>query len=670
MLRLLLIISLLFSDVIIYAQSESGWHDQSHFVHGINYGLSPIYRNEHLGTSLFLESENKVTIKDLPIDIKFRISNEKFYYGQANYFKISYNASRYKGTLKNKYLTQLNELYSLITDQQSNLAKYESKLAYWQIKYPNGMKKPSYDTLNLHSGFKSSIGNNTFGLDTTISSFDKPKSDTEYNLDPSNYLNKDAEKFQKCQDSIGAIQERIQTYKNTYQDLQQKYQKLNEFKGTDYLSKFTAIDVGLTGLKTSGSGSTVPIQGLNMRYEEDKYFIELGAGLTLPNQILTTNIYQQIAYNEVNVFNSGSNFNVNTTKLLARVNVGYGQLSGNNIALETFYNSRILKFGNGDTLYNISSKDKITSNLNGRLCLLRKKNLIISSSAGVTWLDKNKDEIALKENFGGSFQGEYSIKKQKFKAGYRYFAANYDAWVQGVFLAQNERIELSHQLKLTNKLGIRYLYARNRYFSNEIFGGTSSNEYGINTGYYGRNFGFSMGYSLLNMVDRTTEIMLENNLNHMANMMLFVTKRIKNNNRYSLNIDNSNLFLSTRDTSLKVVSSSLSNRITFDKFGVGLTLKHQYYQGLKDIYGNFYTIQPELSVKIKDFYFRGFLAMNQSEQFNWTYGGTGEVGFRFDKYLSWSVEIQKFLQNEYILFRDVGEGVQPYIIKLKMKVDL
>ncbi len=678
MIKLLTIILFLFSglNVIIFAQSDSTWHDQSHIVHGINYGVSPIYRSDNSKTYLFLESDNKLTIKNIPVDIKFRLSNEKFYYGQASYFKISYNASRYRGSLKNKYLTKINELGKLIAEQQYQLANYEAKLSFLRRKYPkdvNNITKPTLDSSQLNNNLElPNVSGKIPKLSKkAILSIDKPNL-TKPNPDKLDLDSQIPNNFEKYQDSITAIQERIQGYKNTYQELQQKYQKLNQFKGADLLSKFKTIDIGLTGLNTSGSGTTIPVQGINVRYADDHYFVEAAAGFTLPNQIITTNVYQQLACNQANVFNSGMGgyFNINSTKLLARTNVGYGQLEGNNIAIETFYNSRVLKFKNEDTLYNIGLKDKITSNVNGRMALLSKKNLIFSASAGVTWLDKNTSNLKLKDHFGGSVQGEYLIRRQKIKASYRYMSANYDAWVQGIFLAQNERIELSHQMKLANKWNLRYHYARNRYFSNNIFGGTSSNEYGINPGYYGRNFGFSAGYSVLQMVDRNSHIILNKNLNHMANMMLYVNKNLKRKGRYSLNIDNNTLFLSGKDTSYKVVSSSVSNRISFDRIYVGLTLKHQYYEGLNDISGHFFIIQPELGVKIKDFYFRGFLAISKSEQYNWSVGGIGEVGFRFNKYLSWAVEAQKFLQNEYVLFRNVPDGLQPFIVKLKMIIDI
>ena len=668
MIKLLIaILLILFGlNVEIFAQTKSDWNEQSHIVHGINYGLSPIYRSEYSKVYLYLESENKLNIKNIPIDVKFRISNEKFYYGQANYFKISYNASRYRGSLKNKFLDQIRELDSLILAQQVRLTKYESKLAFLKLKYPNGFNnvtKPNIDSLNLNS--KVDVPN------VDIPNFpDKPK--LTINKPTLTQPKVDNLDFEKYQDSIKVLQQRIQQYKNSYIELQQKYQKLNQFKGTDLLSKFKTIDIGLTGLNTSSSGTTIPVQGFNVRYEDKNYFIEAAAGFTLANQIVTTNVYQQLAYSQVNVFNSGlgSFFNINSTKLLARTNVGYGQIDGNNIGIETFYNSKVLKFGPEDTLYNIALKDKITSNINGRLVLFTKKNLILSGNLGVTWLDKNTNNMKLKDHIGGSIQGEYLIRRQKVKASYRYMSANYDAWIQGIFLAQNERIEFSHQMKLANKWNLRYHFARNRYFSSNIFGGTLSNEYGANTGYYGRNFGFSAGYSLLQMVDRDLTIVLNNNLNHMINMTLFVNKNLKKKGRYSLNMDNNTLFLSSRDTSYKVLSSSISNRISFDSFYVGVTLKHQYYEGLKEIRGHFFTIQPELGINIGGFYFRGLLAFNRSEQFNWTYGGSGEVGFRFNKYLCWSIEAQKFLKNEYVLFRNVPDGVQPFILKLKMIIDI
>lgn len=653
------------------------WHDGTHFVHGINYGNSPIYRDSFPRGYLFLEGESKLNIKNIPIDIKFRISNEKYYYGQSSYFKISYNAARYRGALKNNYLKEIEDFDKQIKQQKQTLSAYESKLSYYKYKYPDAFLKikelnkpknaipkvpitlPDTSDLDMKKPSLSTIGKplNVGHLDS---------------ISINDNLPSDFYKLAALQDSINTIVQRIEKYTKLSSQLQSDYHKLNQFKGTNFMSKIKTADIGLTGLKTSGSGTTIPVQGMSFSYQDQHYLMEASAGFTLPNQIVTTNIYQQLAYSQANVFNSGmgSFFNINSTKIVARTNIGYGHLEKDNIAVETFYNSRAFRFNKNDSLYNVSLKDKITTNLNGQLRLLSRKNLLLKASLGVTWLDKNTSVFRLAEHLGGALSSEYMLKKHKFSASYRYLTANYDAWIQGIFLAQNERIEFSHQMKLVNKWNLRYHFARNRYFSSNIFGGTLSNEYGANTGYYGRNFGFSAGYSLLQMVDRDLTIVLNNNLNHMINMTLFVNKNLKKKGRYSLNMDNNTLFLSSRDTSYKVLTSSISNRISFDSFYFGVTLKHQYYEGLKEIRGHFFTIQPELGINIGDFYFRGLLAINRSEQFNWTYGGSGEVGFRFNKYLCWSIEAQKFLKNEYVLFRNVPDGVQPFILKLKMIIDI
>lgn len=666
------------SELLLMAQTGTrlDWNDGTHFVHGVNYGNAPIYRDSAAGGYLFLEGESKLNIKNIPLDIKFRISNEKYYYGQSNYFKISYNAARYRGILKNNYLKEIEDLDKLIKQQKQTLSDYESKWSYYRYKYPNGLfetKKPTLGELknnipklpnNLPDTFNLDIKKPplpTIGVDLSIDSIE-----THGKLPSGSYQQG------ILQDSINALKQRIEKYTQLYNQLQADYAKLNKFKGTDFMSKIKTADIGLTGLKTGGSGTTIPVQGVNFSYQDNTYFIEAAAGFTLPNQIVTTNIYQQLAYSHANVFNSGigSFFNINSTKILARTNVGYGNQETDNIAVETFYNSRAFRFNKNDSLYNVSLKDKLTTNINGQLRLLPQKNLLLKASVGVTWLDENTPVFRLIEHLGGYVSSDYMLKNQKISASYRYLTANYDAWVQGIFLAQNERMELAHQLKLVKKWNLRYHYARNRYFSNTIFGGTISNEYGLNTGYYGRNSGFSLNYALLQMTDRNQSIIVNNKLNHMGGFMFYWNKNLKRKGRYALTMDNNTLFLDGRDTAYKIVTTSISNRFSFDRFYVGLTLKHQYYEGLKSLNGNFYIIQPEIGIKVRYFYFRGFLAICKSEGNEWSIGGSGEIGFRFNKHLSWSFEAQKYLKNEYFLFRNLPNDVQPYIVKLKMIIDL
>jgi len=673
----------------LLSQTDFGWHERTLIRFGANYGVSPVYRNSYAAGYAFFETENKLFIKNIPIGFKCRFSNEKLYYGRANYFKLSFDSERYRSSLKNQYSQQLLQLEKLIFNQEQQLKKYESKLAYQE--YKNNFKKPGAGNI---AGFGKQYGINTQQpdykmADTSKLAYDSlnlnvpelntnlNKPDLNYQMDTSAWKNKLQDSLQfdtknKYLDSVQAIKTKLEEYKNTYQELKQKYEQLKSYQGTDLLSKFKTIDLGLTGLNTNGTGTSIPVQGLNVRYEDKHYFVELAAGFTLPNQILTTNVFNQIAYNQANVFNSGAGsfFQINSTKFISRVNVGYGKVHGNNVTLETFYNSKIIRFSKYDTLYNLPSKATMTSNVTGRLALLEKKNLVLSASAGVTWLDHNVAVYKLQEHIGGKLQADYLFRRQQFSGSYRYMSAHYDAWVQGMFLAQNERYELSHRIKLSDRFNVRYRYAHNRYFSNSIFGGTVSNEYGADAGYFHRNIGISGGYALLHLIDRSSSIVLNKDLSHMANFNFFLNKKLKKKGSYSLTLDNNSLVMATRDTLYKVIQSSLANRLTFDRFYAGVVLKHQYFEGLNRIRGNYYIVQPEIGLQIKSFFLRGFIALSRSEQYYFDMGGMGELGFHFNKHLSTSIQAQKYLKSEYFLFQEVPESVKPFLIKLTVCIEI
>ena len=699
--RTTLVILIICFCLPVFGQADFGWHERTLIRFGANYGISPVYRNAYAAGYAFFETENKLFIKNIPIGFKCRFSNEKLYYGRANYFKLSFDSERYRSSLKNQYSQQLLELEKLIFNQEQQLKKYESKLAYQE--YKNNFKKPpaaniaglgkqygintqqpampdykvpdtskpDYDSLNLNMPDVPDINTPK----TNLPELNKP--DLNYQVDTAAWKNKLQDSLQfdtknKYLDSVQAIKAKLEEYKSSYQELKQKYEQLKKYQGTDLLSRFKTIDLGLTGLNTNGTGTSIPVQGLNVRYEDKHYFVELAAGFTLPNQILTTNVFNQIAYNQANVFNSGAGsfFQINSSKFISRVNVGYGKLQGNNITLETFYNSKIIKFSKYDTLYNLPSKATMTSNLTGRLALLEKKNLVLSASAGVTWLDHNVAVYKLQEHIGGKLQADYMFRRQQLSASYRYMSAHYDAWVQGMFLAQNERYELSHRIKLSDRFNVRYRYARNRYFSNSIFGGTVSNEYGADAGYFHKNIGVSGGYALLHLIDRSSAVVLNKDLSHMANFNFFLNKKLKKKGSYSFSLDNNSLVMATRDTLYKVIQSSVSNRLTFDRFYAGLVFKHQYFEGLNRIRGNYYIMQPEIGLQVKSFFLRGFVAFSSSQQYHFDMGGMGELGFHFNKHLSTSIQAQKYLKAEYFLFQEVPESVKPFLIKLTVCIEI
>ncbi|MBN9294226.1 MAG: hypothetical protein J0G96_09625, partial [Flavobacteriia bacterium] len=101
--RTTLVILIICFCLPVFGQADFGWHERTLIRFGANYGISPVYRNAYAAGYAFFETENKLFIKNIPIGFKCRFSNEKLYYGRANYFKLSFDSERYRSSLKNQY---------------------------------------------------------------------------------------------------------------------------------------------------------------------------------------------------------------------------------------------------------------------------------------------------------------------------------------------------------------------------------------------------------------------------------------------------------------------------------------------------------------------------------------------------------------------------------------
>lgn len=108
---------------------------------GSTYGIKPNY-DANFGASYFFgEIDQAIKIKNVPIKISGRISDEPYRSGRPSYFRVSYDSYTYKRnelSELNKKLDSLNKLQQLELD---SLFKLESKLSYYkQIGYEQDIK--------------------------------------------------------------------------------------------------------------------------------------------------------------------------------------------------------------------------------------------------------------------------------------------------------------------------------------------------------------------------------------------------------------------------------------------------------------------------------------------------------------------------------------------------
>lgn len=326
---------------------------------GYDYGFLP-YTVNMPSPAQAIKTEGRVGIDvfNIPVDVTFFYSSQKNLIGLNNYFRISYNADRYKDKLSNKLTGNLDNYKNQLGSLNAQKQQLMQKMAYTDYLSSIEPDKWPVDTSSLQKPDLNAPKISGVALDSNryIPNYSKPDSTKITNSlkdslkNNSNYSKADsiAQKAKYYKQKTDSVMKLYDTYKSKYDvlnDSAKKTQaKINELETltnagyAPYLSKlpyFNKVQNFLSGIKKFDLGlcypsystflaNNVPVRGINLEYQKNDRFFAFTYGTTVSTLLYNNrNIdgFLQSVRNSYNYFDA-NNLEAGRKILSAKFGVG------------------------------------------------------------------------------------------------------------------------------------------------------------------------------------------------------------------------------------------------------------------------------------------------------------------------------------------------------------
>ncbi len=328
---------------------------------GYDYGFLPYTVNTVPPASAFkTEGSVETDLLNIPIDISYFYTTQKNLIGLTNYFRISYNADRYKDKLNHKLSGNSDSYKNILGGLKVQRQQLLQKMAYADYlssidpdKWPkdaitgkgkpaplllmpdtSGMLKlPQLDTAGMFnsSGLGDTPGNNTYYSKADSikrkTLLYKQRADSMKQL-YATYKNN----YEVLNDSIKKVQEKIDALENLKhtKSLPGKSPYLNKVQG--FLSGLKKADVGLCypGYSTFLTNN-IPVRGLNFEYQKNGLFFGFTYGTTVSTLLYNNKSLDGILQNIKNAYNYFDANNLSAGRKILCTKFGIGEKDGDHL---------------------------------------------------------------------------------------------------------------------------------------------------------------------------------------------------------------------------------------------------------------------------------------------------------------------------------------------------
>lgn len=323
---------------------------------GYDYGFLPYTVNSQAPTSAVkVEGLVETDVFNLPFDVSFFYTTQKNLIGLSNYFRISYNADRYKEKLNSQMGGKLDACKNNLNLLNNKKQQLMQKMAYADYlssispdKWPidTTKKLPALNKLNLDTtgiGL-SPVKTDTSGLAGTIT--DTLKTRNTYSKADS--LRKKALVYKTKVDSVAKLYE---TYKSKYALLSDSIKKVqNKIDQLETLNQSSApysqkspylnkVQNFLSGVKKMEVGlcypaystfltNNVPVRGINFEYQKNNRFFAFTYGTTVSTLLYSSKNVEGFLQNVRNSYNYFDVNNLSSGRKILSAKFGFGEKDG------------------------------------------------------------------------------------------------------------------------------------------------------------------------------------------------------------------------------------------------------------------------------------------------------------------------------------------------------
>lgn len=382
---------------------------------GYEYGFLPYAVNMPSPASAF-KTEGRIEMDafNLPVDLTFFYSSQKNLIGLNNYFRLSYNAERYKEKLNTKLGTKIESYKTNLTDLTSQKQNLLQKMAYadylssispdkWPVEALH-VKKPALPDLedslsmpdtsgiiNKYNPIKNNIYSSKADSISRQAVLYKHKADSVIKLYDA-YKNK----YDVLSDSIKRVETKIGELEN-FVNGSHSYKKISPYltKVQNFLSGVKKTDVGLCYPNYSTFLSyNVPVRGINFEYEKNNYFFALTYGTTVSTLLYNTKSIDGVLQSTRNAYNYFDITNLSAGRKILSAKFGVGEKEGNH-----FFVGFLL--GRGYSTYSTASSVDLSSRsiernlvLEADVCRKISKNTTLDITLGKSSLQQQDVSLA------------------------------------------------------------------------------------------------------------------------------------------------------------------------------------------------------------------------------------------------------------------------------------
>lgn len=625
--------------------------NQTSISYGLNFGSRTNLLNDHL--NMYLSVNTSLMVKNLPFNFTGRISSEKYISGRPSYFRVSYDGYKNQKLKAEELLVNSSQLEKLINQYTDSVHFFESKLAYlYKIKSEKNI--PAKTNVNINGVH---VKNPDINLQN-INSIDQVNL-AKYN----DSLNMIVDKYQN---ELKQINQNISELKDQNEKVKLKISQINNHLPKSFLLGVEKLDFGLTTLSSSSiSNNAIPIQGVRLKGEFYNYFYDLAFGLTVPNRIFSTSIYDQLMNNTQNIFNINQYYTVNTTRIVSSTIIGYGKKSKNSVSIENYYNGPEFNFIKNQNKKVLSSN--MTTNVSGTWSPIN--NLNTSFTFGKTFqLNKTSSSRFLNDvAFSGSAKYFIWKKKINFFTEVKRVGNQYDGYSQGIYNSGFTKVDIGFTSKIWRVLDLTLMYQNQKFnVESNTFSGLKTESGIINLQYrVTRNLVLYGGYTLLNASGNDS---LANGICHLEKSGFNYIRKLKSF-RIEFKGFNAVSIISRNEKNLNTIFSNLDYDMDWKYLGFSVQMEYQQLAGLGNLYGTNWIFKPELKIHTSNLNLITGLQLMESEQFGFQKGLYFNFNFKPSNYFTWDIMFMKWLPNQTIYIPNFESGRSlPYFFELKMSL--
>jgi hypothetical protein len=461
---------------------------------GYEYGVLPFVFGDNYPTGGF-KTEGNVSfmLLNVPLEFTYYYTDIKNIVGLNNYFRLSYDADRYKKLLSEK----LGKKDELLNTELTGLQKEQQGIAQ-KLEFLKFMQ--SYPTYELPKVSPLSNTGYTPQIDSLNSSelsnggFNNPYSSYSLN-DTSSYFDslRQLNNYSQKQDSItnlyGQYKTKYDSVNREIENVKSKLEQLKSFSNkpsglpqtsNPFISKFQnalscikKFEIGLCNPNYSTFLlNNIPLQGINAEFQKGDKFFAISYGTTINNLLFNTNTLQGAIQTGRNLYNYFDFSNLEAGRKILCLKGGIGEKEGTHLYLGGLV-------GKGKTDYLLpaldphlsSNESNVVLELDARYKfseylsadLIFGKSSVAEQDLTMQQISKSINEIF--SNYRSNavlFRFNAGIKKSKTKLVFttRWIDPFFKSYGLGFLRSDNLRFEIKVEQPITSKIKYTVSYRR------------------------------------------------------------------------------------------------------------------------------------------------------------------------------------------------------------------